>query len=179
MQLSSTHPLPDRHPFLWCYLSPLCISRWKVSAWRGWVQGIIAPSPLPPHIIYCKGGDIDVDGFFLLALGWSLWGHSSICAASSAPYFLILCHTGICSKWCGFINVLADGSLLPFKMLLPRLHESDEKRAAAPEGFVAQGLWGSPCTQPLVPETVHFSHSNTLVLQECIQESWAPEECSS
>lgn len=45
----------------------------------------------------------------------------------SAPYSLILCHAGICSKWCRFINMLAGGSLLPFKLLLPKLHESGEE----------------------------------------------------
>lgn len=97
----------------------------------------------------------------------------------SAPYSLILCHTAICSKWCGFLNMLAGGSLLPFKLLLPKLHVSDERRATVLEGFIAQGLWGSPCTQAPVPEMVHFTLSHTSVLQEWVQEAWAPEECSS
>lgn len=90
MQLLSTHSLLDRHYFLWCWhtsLLPLCISRCKVSAWSRWMKGGIAPSPLPPLIICCKESDIAGNGFFLLAAGWSLWGHFGLWAASLCTLF--------------------------------------------------------------------------------------------
>lgn len=80
----------------------------------------------PPQVLCCKEGDVAVNGFFLLAPG-CVWGQFGTCATT---LYTLLCNPvsqlNLLYVPC-FLNMLASGSLLSLKLILPRLRRSDDE----------------------------------------------------